>query len=294
MIEIGSIDSYQAHQVGKEQYMMLNNEQKQIIIDILDALNTAPKKDCKAFYIDGPGGSGKTFMYITLWYLLHALNKKVITMAFTGIAATLLPNGRTVHKTFGLPVPLFDDSSSNIKAQSKDAEILRKTDVFIWDEAPMAPRYALEIIDRTLRDFTNINAPFGGKMLVIGGDFRQLLPIKPKGTRSEIINLSIKFSPLWKYFKKYSLIQNMRTLPQEVEFSKFLLTVGNGSINDPNDNIEIPKNCNIDRDDNDTIKEIFGDYFRDKQYEKAAQCVILAARNVDVDEINVVVFSTVM
>jgi len=32
-------------------------------------------------------------------------------MAF--IATTLLPNGRTVHKVFGLPVPLFADSTSN-------------------------------------------------------------------------------------------------------------------------------------------------------------------------------------
>lgn len=36
-------------------------------------------------------------------------------MAFTGIAAILLPAGKTVHKTFRLPVSLFADSSSAIK-----------------------------------------------------------------------------------------------------------------------------------------------------------------------------------
>jgi len=41
-------------------------------------------------------------------------------MAFTGIAATLSPTGKTVHKIFGLPVPLFTDSSSAIKIQSKE------------------------------------------------------------------------------------------------------------------------------------------------------------------------------
>ena len=45
------------------------------------------------------------------------------TVAFTGIAVTLLPNGRTVHKTLGLPVPLYSDSSSSIKMQSKEADI---------------------------------------------------------------------------------------------------------------------------------------------------------------------------
>ncbi|XP_034945195.1 uncharacterized protein [Chelonus insularis] len=42
-------------------------------------------------------------------------NRNICTMAYTGIAATLLPNGKTLHKTFNLPVPLFSDSSSNIK-----------------------------------------------------------------------------------------------------------------------------------------------------------------------------------
>jgi len=71
---------------------------------------------------------------------------------------------------------------------------LKETDIFIWNEAPMAPRYVLKIMDRTLRDITNNNLPFGGKIIVLGGDFRQLLPIKGHGTRSEIVNLLIKFS----------------------------------------------------------------------------------------------------
>ncbi|XP_070171247.1 ATP-dependent DNA helicase pif1-like [Polyergus mexicanus] len=99
-------------------------------------------------------------------------------MAFTGIAATLLPTGKTVHRTFGLSVPLFANSSSAIKIQSKKAQYLKETDIYIWDEAPMAPRYALEIMDRTLRDIMNNDFPFGGKIVLLGGDFRQLLPIK--------------------------------------------------------------------------------------------------------------------
>lgn len=66
-------------------------------------------------------------------------------MAFTGIAAILLPQGKTIHKTFGMPVPLFD--------------------IFIWDDAPMAPRYALELVDRTLRDFMKVDLPFGMQTL---------------------------------------------------------------------------------------------------------------------------------
>lgn len=117
-------------------------------------------------------------------------------MAYTGIAATLLPNGRTVHKTLGLPVPILINSTSNIEMQSKEAQLLQETDVFIWDEAPMASRYALEVMDRLLRDITNKNMPFGNKIVILGGDFRQLLPIQQFSTRSELINLSIELSPL--------------------------------------------------------------------------------------------------
>jgi len=52
-------------------------------------------------------------------------------MVFTDIAATLLPVRKIVHKTFGLPVPLFTDSSSSIKIQSKEAHYLKETDIFI-------------------------------------------------------------------------------------------------------------------------------------------------------------------
>jgi len=62
---------------------------------------------------------------------------------------------KTVHKIFGLPVPLFADSASTIIIQSKEAQHLKEIDIFIWDEVPMAPRYALEIMDRTLRDIMN-------------------------------------------------------------------------------------------------------------------------------------------
>ena len=142
------------------------------------------------FYIDGPGGSGKTFIYTTLCHIpLKIRPKKISTMAFTGIAATLLPNGRKVHKTFGMPVPLFSDSTSNVNNQTKQGEFLKNVDIFIWDEAPMAPKYAMELVDRTLRDIMDNDLPFGGKIIVLGGDFRQLLPVKNRATRGEMVDL---------------------------------------------------------------------------------------------------------
>ena len=71
------------------------------------------------FFIEGPGGSGKTFVYSTIYHLLKSEKKEVCSMAYTGIAAILLPGGKTVHKTFGIPVPTYSDSTSNIKVQQR-------------------------------------------------------------------------------------------------------------------------------------------------------------------------------
>jgi len=55
----------------------------------------------------------------------------------------------------------------------------------------MTSRYALEIIDRTLRDIMNNNLSFGGKIIVLGGDIRQLLSIKVHDTRNEIFQSNL-------------------------------------------------------------------------------------------------------
>ena len=65
----------------------------------------------------------------------------------------------------------------------------------------MIPKKALEIIDRTLRDLCTNDLPFGGKLIILGGDFRQILPVMKHGFRSAIIENTIKYSELWHLFK---------------------------------------------------------------------------------------------
>jgi len=74
----------------------------------------------------------------------------------------------------------------------------------------------------------------------------------------------------------------MRVLPEEIEFAKFLLDMGDGMLND---SIQIPE-CYIASMDADIVKDIYGDLIRKKDFVKVAKCAILSTRNVDVDEIN--------
>ncbi|XP_063990617.1 uncharacterized protein LOC135169496 [Diachasmimorpha longicaudata] len=271
--------------IGHNQYAQLNTKQKEIVDKILNIAMSTEELSSSCFYIDGPGGSGKTFVYTTLYHLLKAQGKSICTMAFTGIAAILLPQGKTLHKTFGIPVPILPDSVSNIKSQSKEAEYLRNVDFFIWDEAPMAPRSAMELIDRTLRDLMDTHLPFGGKIMLLGGDFRQLLPVTPNATRCELVNSSIKFSHLWKNFLIFSLTENMRALPGEAEFAKYLLLLGDGKLNDTDDNLLPPEQC-IASNNDDIVEVIFKKLIDERRFGDLAKTAVLAARNVDVDEIN--------
>lgn len=85
-----------------------------------------------------------------------------------------------------------------ISKQSGLAEFLRVTRLIIWDEAPMAKRIAIETVDRSLQDITGIQKPFGGKVVVLAGDFMQVLLVVPKATIQETINASLVKSYLYK------------------------------------------------------------------------------------------------
>ncbi|XP_071713086.1 uncharacterized protein [Rutidosis leptorrhynchoides] len=99
-------------------------------------------------------------------------------------------------------------------------------------------------LDRSLRDILgNTEEFFGGKSVILGGDFKQTLPIQTKGGKSAILGACIMTSHLWQRFKVFILAENMRLLTpgltpsmrvKNAEFSKWLLRVGNGEIGLPN------------------------------------------------------------
>ena len=94
--------------IGQQMYQMLKGRQE-FVNEILNAC-TNQQSASKCYFLDGPGGTGKSFVYKTLYHILTGRNLMVECMAFTGIASILLPNGSTSHKTFGLQVPLTSQS----------------------------------------------------------------------------------------------------------------------------------------------------------------------------------------
>jgi len=81
--------------------------------------------------------------------------------------------------------------------------------------------------------------PFGGKVVVLGGDIRQILPVIENGSRAEIVNSAIVNSRLWASVTVLHLTENMRVaIPSDdsesastaAAFSKWVLDVGEGKI----------------------------------------------------------------
>jgi hypothetical protein len=55
----------------------------------------------------------------------------------------------------------------------------------------MTRRQAVETLDRSLQDIMGCIKPFRGKVMIFGGDFRQVLPVVPRGTRAQITDATL-------------------------------------------------------------------------------------------------------
>ncbi|RID68698.1 hypothetical protein BRARA_C00841, partial [Brassica rapa] len=213
-------------------FSTMNEDQKSIYSSVLDSVNN---KAGQLFFVYGAGGTGKTFLYKTIIAKLRSVGKVVIPVASAGIAALLLPGGRTAHSRFNLPLTLTETTMCEIKYGSMLANLISKTDLIIWDEAPMAHRQAFETLDRTLRDLQAMedpaaaDKPFGGKTVLLGGDFRQILPVITQGSRHDTVKASISKSYLWPFAQICTLTINMRLSQADKEFAKWILEVGNGT-----------------------------------------------------------------
>ncbi|XP_057723372.1 uncharacterized protein LOC130939271 [Arachis stenosperma] len=155
------------------------------------------------FFIYGYGGTGKTFLYRALSAAIRVKGEIVLNVASSGIASLLLPKGRTAHSRFKIPLELHEDSVCSIKQGSPLAKLICKAKLIIWDEAPMLNKICYEALDKSLKDILrssssyNEDLPFGGKVVVLGGDFRQILPVIPMGSRQDIVQATINSSYLW-------------------------------------------------------------------------------------------------
>jgi hypothetical protein len=268
----------------------LNDEQRAAYDQILTAVD---RDGGGLFFVDGPGGTGKTFLYKALLATVRGQGKIALATATAGVAASIMPGGRTAHSRFKIPLKIDDGSICSFTKQSGTAKLLQATSLIIWDEATMTKRQTVEALDKSMRDIMDEpNIPFGGKTIVFGGDFRQVLPVVRKGTRSQIVDASLRRSELWDCMHHLKLVRNMRA-QNDPWFAKYLLRIGNGT-EETNDNGEIclPKNICVQHKTGDSgldtlidnIYQMDNTSLTDPNY--ITSRAILSTRNECVDRIN--------
>ncbi|XP_057763551.1 uncharacterized protein LOC130984017 [Arachis stenosperma] len=234
----------------KQFLSQMNTDQKHVYDKIIAAVTS---NSGGVFFLYGYGGTGKTFVWKTLSAALRSKGEIVLTVASSGIASLLLPGGRTAHSRFAIPLTPDECATCNIKQGSPLAGLISITKLIIWNEAPMMNRFCFEALDRTMRDLlrhindASLHLPFGGKTVVLGGDFRQILPVITKGSRQDIVDASINSSYLWEQCQILKLTQNMRlnsmhedhSVEELKEFANWILAIGDGKLGDSDDGCSI-------------------------------------------------------
>lgn len=222
----------EAEQLQAKLALIRNNPEQLTIYE--KVVNAITNDDELRIFVDGPGGSGKTFLINTIGHFVKSNGKKILVTCWTGIAAALYPQAFTCHYSFGLSVPFEEGkSASNIESTSYKARALQEADIIVIDEVSNLSGLFIETLNTLLQDVTNNKQFFGKKKIIFAGDFRQTLCVVKRATRSEVINASIKMNRLFSMFEIYKLTRNMRADGAHPEFLDFLDGLGNDTLDHP-------------------------------------------------------------
>jgi hypothetical protein len=146
----------------------------------------------------------------------------------------------------------------------------------------MATHHALGAVDRLLKDLMNNNLPFGGKVILLGGDFRQCLPVVKHANRVVIVQSSIKYSQLWTSFEQLKLESNMRSDGDKI-FSNWLIKLGDGKLRNEEEAVEIPSELVIK---DSLINFIYGKNISIRDVVSLSNRAILCPKNDTTSEMN--------
>ena len=305
-IEKGRYDAYQQLLLFQHLSTVIPNtaEQQSIFNEICADIE---QHKTKLYFIQGMGGSGKSALCKKILAWARSKEKLCLGCASTGLAATIYENFNTAHSLFKYPVIEDEDRDEahvvecqvNPECNSKRLELLQATDVIVWDEFPSNHRELFEAVCRALDNLQ-------GKVCVTFGDFEQIAPVVPHGSRLQIVQSSIVSSPLWCNFEIRELTKNMRLiglseetqnlnlaqiqfLKNQEQYGKMILSIGRGTWRGDNyftedktlgsQQILLP-NIRCIMDEQEAIDFLYPNQFNTINFNKR---VILAGTNKEVD-----------
>ena len=258
-------------------------------------------------FINARGGCGKSFLSNGILAAVRTSEENgcvALAMATTGIAATVLTLGRTYHSRMKAPLSPTPEGVLAITSQSVLAGLIRRAKILIIDEVTMLDRAHLEMLDRSLQDIVGEEQPFGGKIIILSGDFRQCLPVVPGANRGGVTDRCINRSPLWSHFTVMELKQNKRANKSTNaaanaaidKYDEWTVSVGDGTatVVEGDNLIQLPENLCVEVDPSkpqDGMKKFceeiwphLEENYMNMEYLEGR--AVLAPTNKKVDEIN--------
>jgi hypothetical protein len=256
----------------------LNEEQKRAFHIIANHASESCPDQLK-MYLGGMGGTGKTRVIKALitMFELRQENHRFIVLAPTGTAAALL-NGSTYHSILGIRSTRDSDGEESLRSENsiikEVQERLEGVDYIFIDEISMIACHELFSISSQLSKVTNEhNKPFGGKNIILAGDFAQLPPTTGSPLYSNAVSKAQTNSMskrdqestigkiLWHQITTVVILtQNMRQTEMSEDDRKFRTALINMRYAAcTNDDLEFLKTLYVDKkkDDKSRINPIF-------------------------------------
>lgn len=135
--------------------------------------------------LTGKAGTGKT----TLLLAFKEIAENVVFLAPTAMAAEPL-RGETIHHFFGFkPLVVYSPAGLEPLKDKKKIELIRAASIIVIDEASMLRSDLFACIEARLRQCAPPEAaglPFGGKQMILVGDWFQLPPVVKENTKFPI------------------------------------------------------------------------------------------------------------
>ncbi len=222
------------------------SEQHEAMADVLQAVDDTASTT-RLFSVLSSAGTGKSWFVNGVTWHLRAQSRIVLNVAASALAATVLTGGRTAHSTFRIPIPASNNSLCGVKAGER--QLIREAAIIFYDEISMVSVDVANTLDRSLREIMKNSKPFGGKVIVFLGDFKQLLPVMP-GVKGDV---TVKECEWWQLCRPIKFTVNWRAAFNP-EFSEFLHQVGMGII----ESVDVPPTSRV-QSINELVAAVYGD-----------------------------------
>ena len=207
--------SQKIHKAGNQTDESLHDRQKILdyVCSLYDNYCSCTTAFIKHQFIVGPPGTGKSYVLI---HCVIAALARGLRFVITSVAAERASVFGGKHINALIPFPVIQNEtvshlvSHALNSLARDPvkfTFLEKLDVFFVEEGSMISAELWSAMDNVLQAVSENNLPFGGKIVISTGDFRQLPP--PTGTFL-LLSDSVLANFELQYLKHYVRMQPAR------------------------------------------------------------------------------------